>query len=39
MLDALGREQDCRTADMSPGDVRIASPTLPRVGERVVHLP
>ncbi|HYD86207.1 MAG TPA: PilZ domain-containing protein [Vitreimonas sp.] len=36
MLDTLGREHDCRTADISPGDVRIAAPTLPRVGERVV---
>lgn len=36
MLDPLGREQDCRTADISPGDVRIAAPLLPEVGERVV---
>lgn len=36
MLDALGRERDCRTADMSPGDVRIVSAVLPEVGERVV---
>lgn len=36
LLDTFGREHDCRTADMSPGDVRIASPTLPQVGERVV---
>ena len=36
MLDPLGREQDCRTADISPGDVRIAAPVLPEVGARVV---
>ncbi|GIK48693.1 MAG: PilZ domain-containing protein [Hyphomonadaceae bacterium] len=36
MLDPLGREHDCRTADISPGDVRIAAPILPGVGDRVV---
>ncbi|MEZ5994632.1 MAG: PilZ domain-containing protein [Hyphomonadaceae bacterium] len=36
LLDTEGREHDCRTADISPGDVRIAAPTLPQVGERVV---
>jgi hypothetical protein len=37
MLDAGGVEYDCRTADISPGDVRIASAAgQPRVGERVV---
>lgn len=36
MLDSLGREHDCRTADMSPGDARIVAPVLPGVGERVV---
>lgn len=36
MLDTLGREHDCRTADISPGDVRIVGPALPNVGERVV---
>lgn len=36
MLDQLGREHDCRTADMSPGDARIAAPVLANVGERVV---
>ncbi len=36
MLDTLGREHDCRTADISPGDVRIHSAVLPNVGERVV---
>src|SRR5574338_103614 len=36
LLDEAGREHDCRTADMSPGDVRIAATTLPTVGERVV---
>jgi hypothetical protein len=32
----MGREHDCRTADISPGDVRIHAPVLPNVGERVV---
>jgi hypothetical protein len=36
LLDAEGREHDCRTADISPGDVRIVSPVSPDVGERVV---
>ncbi len=36
MLDPLGREHDCRTADISPGDVRLAAPILPDVGHRVV---
>lgn len=36
MLDSLGREHECRTADMSPGDVRLIAPILPNVGERVV---
>lgn len=36
LLDAQGREQDCRSADISPGDIRIAAPALPPVGERVV---
>jgi len=36
LLDTAGREHDCRTADMSPGDVRIAATTLPTIGERVV---
>ncbi len=36
MLDPLGREHDCRTADISPGDVRFAAPILPEVGHRVV---
>ena len=36
LLDPLGREHDCRTADISPGDVRIAASILPGVGERVV---
>jgi PilZ domain len=36
MLDTLGREHDCRTSDISPGDVRIHAPVLPNVGERVV---
>ncbi len=36
MLDRAGRELDCRTADISPGDVRIAATTLPEVNETVV---
>jgi len=36
MLNPFGQEQDCRTADISPGDARIAAPTPPGVGERVV---
>lgn len=36
MLDPLGREHDCRTADISPGDVRLAAPILPGVGDRIV---
>ena len=36
VLSASGREFDCRTADISPGDVRIATPTPPEVGEHVV---
>jgi hypothetical protein len=36
LLDRSGREHDCRTADISPGDVRIAATVLPEVGERVV---
>ncbi len=36
LLDADGREHDCRTADISPGDVRIAATTPPAVGQRVV---
>lgn len=36
MLDPMGREHDCRTADMSPGDVRVMAPVLPNVGERIV---
>lgn len=36
LLDPLGREHDCRTADISPGDIRIAAPILPAVGDRVV---
>jgi hypothetical protein len=36
LLDSAGREHECRTADISPGDVRIAAPTPPAVGDRVV---
>jgi hypothetical protein len=36
MLDPLGREHDCRTADISPGDARIAAPMVLDVGHRVV---
>ena len=36
MLGPAGQEFDCRTADISPGDVRLAASTLPDVGQRVV---
>jgi hypothetical protein len=36
LLDGAGKEHDCRTADISPGDIRIATAELPVVGERVV---
>jgi hypothetical protein len=36
LLDTFGREHDCRTADISPGDVRIVATTLPPIGDRVV---
>jgi hypothetical protein len=36
LLDPFGRELDCRTADISPGDVRIVATKLPAVGDRVV---
>ena len=36
LLDGAGVEHDCRTADISPGDIRIVASTLPTVGDRVV---
>ena len=36
LLGAGGQEHDCRTADMSPGDVRIVTPTPPPIGHQVV---
>jgi hypothetical protein len=36
MLDPSGRELDCRTADISPGDIRLYAPTKLDVGQRVV---
>jgi hypothetical protein len=36
LLDGAGREHDCRTADISPGDARIATAMAPEVGERIV---
>jgi hypothetical protein len=36
LLDTAGRELDCRTADISPGDVRIVATELPTIGDRVV---
>jgi PilZ domain len=36
MLDPEGREHDCRTADISPGDIRIATPKPPPVGAQIV---
>lgn len=36
MMDAAGQEHACRTADISPGDMRIHSLCEPAVGDRVV---
>lgn len=36
MLDPIGREHDCRTADVSPGDVRVITPLAIEVGHRVI---
>src|SRR5215831_5351695 len=36
LLGAGGQEHDCRTADMSPGDVRIVTTTTPPIGHQVV---
>jgi len=36
MLDAHGREHDCRTADISPGDARLAAPVSLASGDRIV---
>jgi hypothetical protein len=36
MLGQGGQEHDCRTADMSPGDVRLVTPTPPPIGQHVV---
>jgi hypothetical protein len=36
LMDHAGREHDCRTADISPGDARIVAAIPPEVGERVV---
>lgn len=36
LLDDAGIEHDCRSADISPGDIRIVATNLPTVGERVV---
>ena len=36
MLGAGGQEHDCRTADMSPGDVRLLTTTAPAIGQQVV---
>jgi hypothetical protein len=36
MMDPAGRELDCRTADISPGDVRIFTPADIEVGASVV---
>jgi hypothetical protein len=36
LLDTLGREHDCRTADISRGVARTAASALPPIGERVV---
>jgi hypothetical protein len=36
LMDANGRESDCRTEDLSPGDARLASPALVQRNARVV---
>ncbi|MES1204042.1 MAG: PilZ domain-containing protein [Pseudomonadota bacterium] len=36
MLDSMGREHECRTADLSPGDARVAAPIALEVGQRVI---
>ncbi len=36
ILDGAGREHPCRTADISPGDARVVSPSPLHAGERVV---
>lgn len=36
MMDGAGLEHDCRTADISPGDARIAAAAAVRVGDRIV---
>ena len=36
MLGAGGQEHDCRTADISPGDVRLLTTTAPAIGQQVV---
>src|SRR5689334_1603623 len=36
MLGAGGQEHDCRTADLSPGDVRLLTATAPTIGQQVV---
>jgi PilZ domain len=36
MLDGAGREHDCRTTDMSPGDARLAAPVPVQAGDKLV---
>jgi len=36
MMDAGGREYDCRTADISPGDLRVCAGADVKVGDRIV---
>jgi hypothetical protein len=36
MMDALGCEHDCRTADISPGDLRVVTGAPVSVGDRIV---
>ncbi|MES1198557.1 MAG: PilZ domain-containing protein [Pseudomonadota bacterium] len=36
MLDPFGREHDCRTADLSPGDTRIATPIALEANQKIV---
>lgn len=36
LMDPAGREHDCRTADVSPGDARITTAAAVQIGDRVV---
>lgn len=36
LMDPAGREHDCRTADMSPGDVRLIATAQVKIGDRII---